>query len=242
MPELNDLIATYPPSAYYRFESGALTTDSSGNNHTLTPISDPAEIAGVFGGGVDVDGNDAYSAVDHADFKPTGAFTIGAWVKSTAGSGYVFQSWSVNTNVAGIALTYSGNFIRLMSGKNSGSTIHVDYEQVIGGTNLNDNAWHFVVGTWDGSYLRVYVDGMQDASPAAWGNAPGYAATSYVRAACRNVNGSNLTFYTGSLDDLFLLNGVALVASQVAEIYRTDTFGACKLSCLGRLQNIQRLK
>jgi len=46
--------------AYYRFESGALTTDSSGEGHTLTAISDPAESpSGKFGGAVYLDGNDA---------------------------------------------------------------------------------------------------------------------------------------------------------------------------------------
>ena len=110
--------------AYYRFEDDALTTDSSGEGHTLTAISDPAEDAsGKFGGAVALDGNDAYSATDHADFKPTGNFTVGCWVKtSTTGvAQYFFQSYSANTARAGFYLTQSatGNVAVFASGKNT---------------------------------------------------------------------------------------------------------------------------
>lgn len=40
---VTDIINSSNLKAYYRFESGALTTDGSGNSHTLTAISDPAE-------------------------------------------------------------------------------------------------------------------------------------------------------------------------------------------------------
>ena len=87
--------------AYYRFSTGALTTDSSGEGHTLTAISDPSEDSGgVFGYAVALDGNDAYSATDHADFKPTGNFTIGGWIKaSSAHSACVLQSFSQNNTL-----------------------------------------------------------------------------------------------------------------------------------------------
>lgn len=142
MPEL---IKTrwYPESvlkAYYRFESGALTTDSSGESHTLTAISDPAEDAsGKFGGAVAFDGNDAYSATDHADFKPTGNFTIGAWVKtSTSGATqYIFVSYSKNTNVAGIRVAVaSTGIISCLSGKNTGATSNTDYKNCNGTTEI----------------------------------------------------------------------------------------------------------
>lgn len=221
-PEIKNtsLRASANLKAYYRFSSGRLTTDSSGEGHTLTAISDPAEDAsGKFGGAVALDGNDAYSATDHADFKPTGNFTIGAWIKTSSTSAHIFQSKSQNTNIAGIYLRVSaGGLAHIVSGKNSGTTDGTDYQSVVSSTAVNNNAWHFIVGVWDGSYLRIYVDGVNESSEE-WTNAPSYASTNYVRVGCGNKSGSNEEFLTGSLDDVFLLNGTALSASEVLALY-----------------------
>ena len=209
--------------AYYRFKEGALTTDDSGEGHTLTAISVPVEGIGKFGSGIYLSGDDAYSATDHADFKPTGNFTIGAWVKtSTSANQFIFQSFSQNTKQAGIRLfvySSSGYKIRFDSSKNTGTTVGTDYQQVISTTNVNDGNWHFAVGTWDGTYLKLYIDGTQEGGNVGWANAPVYAATNYVRVGCQNNTGTDGTFFTGSLDDVFLFNGVALSADQIKELY-----------------------
>ncbi len=208
--------------AYYRFESGALTTDSSGEGHTIAvAYSDPAEDAsGKFGGAVALDGNDAYGMTDTADFKPTTAFTVGAWVKNNAGvSLHIFQSYSANTNIAGWGLGINASGIPyLLTGKNTGTTDGTDYKSVNAATAVNDNAWHFVVATWDGSNINISVDGGAFAS-AAWANAPAYAATNYVRIGCRCTAGTNDRFWVGSIDDVFLFNGKALSADEIKAIY-----------------------
>ena len=208
--------------AYYRFEDDALTTDSSGEGHTLTDISDPAEDAsGKFGGAVALDGNDAYSATDHADFKPTGNFTIGAWVKcSSPATQILFESYSKNTKVAGIRIGTAATtgYAHCLSGNNTGTTSHTNYASVYGTTNVCDGNWHFVVSTWDGTNVNLYVDGTLE-NYEAWENAPVYAATNYVRVGCNNESGTNIAFFTGSLDDVFLLNGTALSAEEIKGIY-----------------------
>lgn len=210
--------------AYYQFSTGALTTDSSGNSHTLTAISAPAEdTAGVFGGAVALATDDAYSATDHADFQPAGNFSVVAWVKFptvAAIAGY-FQSYSVNTNIAGIFFGCASNgHTYLVSGKNTGAVNNTDYAQVIGTGNPDDGTWHFVVGTWDGSFLRVYLDGALDCSPTAWANAPVFATTNYIRVGCRCHTGTNINFLTGSIDDLAFFNGKALSLAEVEYLYR----------------------
>jgi hypothetical protein len=233
MPEL---IKTrwYPESvlkAYYRFESGALTTDSSGESHTLTAISDPAEDTGKWGGGVTLDSNDAYSATNHTDFKPTGNFTIGVWVKiATPATSFLFSSYAYDGSVyAGIWLyvnTTTG-YASFSSSKNTGKVAGTDFQVITGGTNVCDGNWHFVVGVWDGTYLRIYVDGVSDATAVAWANAPAYATTTYVRIGARkNSASAEDLFLTGSLDDVFILNGKALSDYEVLSIYRTISPGA----------------
>lgn len=210
---------------YYRFNTGKLTTDSTTNAHTLTAISDPAETAsGVFKGAVVLDGNDAYSATDHADFQPTGAFSLGLWETSSAITNLqmIFQSYSKNTNNAGFvlyALSTSGKLV-LEVGKNTGTTSPTHYVNVSGNINVIDGNWHFIVFTYDGSQTYdLYVDGALDYE-STWANAPAYAATNYVRIGCWNKSGTNSNFFTGTMDDIWLLNGTALTAAQILALYK----------------------
>ena len=216
------LITSSLLKAYYRFSDNFLTLDSTSKGHTLTAISDPAEDAsGKFGYAVALDGDDAYSIADHADLKPTGSFTIGGWIKATTpASGCIFQSYSMNTNHAGFRLDLSAlGKLQLLSGKNTGTTAGVDYQLVLSTTVVMDNTWHFCVGTWDGVHLKVYVDGTQEGGDVDWANAPAYAATNYVRVGCRNASGADGPFVTGSLDDVFLINGMALTSAEISSLW-----------------------
>jgi hypothetical protein len=206
--------------AYFRFESGALTTDSSGEGHTLTAISDPAEDAsGKFGGAVALDGDDAYSATDHADFKPTGVFSVGGWVKTsyTSDDQFIFCSYNP-TNFSGWYLRVNNeDTIRFVSGRGTGTTLHTHWELINSTTTVTNGAWRFIVATWDGSKLHLYIDGAEEGTGVTWANAPGYNATNNVRIGCY-IDNTNY-FFNGSLDDVFLINGTALSADQIESIY-----------------------
>lgn len=215
----SDLFGLSTLKAYYRFESGALTTDSSGNGHTLTAISDPAETSGKFGGGVALDSNDAYSHADNADLKPTGTFTIGAWIKTTQSSVGVIQSRFSTSVVAGIYLRIASNGkVGLTSGRNTGNVVGTDYQSCGSTTVVTDGNWHLLVGTWDGGYLRIYIDGVLEGS-IGWVYAPVYNGTNYFRIGCENFSGTNAYFIGGSMDDVFLFNGKALSLDEIEILY-----------------------
>jgi hypothetical protein len=165
---------------------------------------------------------DFYSITDHADLKPDGVFTVGGWFKSsTDAAQLIFQSYSQNPNRAGILLygcqATTGVAI-FNTGKNTGTVIGTDAQSVTGTTNLIDGAYHFVVGTWDGSYLRLYVDAVQEGGDVAWAYAPAYATPNYPGLGIRrNIEPSN--HLTGSLDDTFLLKGTVLSGAQISYLY-----------------------
>ena len=241
-----DLVGTTNLKALYKFENN--NDDSSGQGHDLTDIGTPTYVntpedvphtwylesednltSMKFDGS-----NDALSITDHADLKPTGNFTVGAWIKGAAGGGsqdVIFNSFSYsNPGFAGIVfMTFTSDQIRLVSGRNNGNdSAGTGYQAVNGSTNVRDSRWHFVVGTWDGSYLRVYVDGIEDASPVAWANAPAYGASNNVRVGCQSNDGSNLAFFEGNQKGTFLINGTAWDATKIksylgAKILTTET-------------------
>jgi hypothetical protein len=214
-------------SAVYLFnEGGQLVDSSTGAENTLTAIGTPTTCTTKFGGSVFLGNSSAYSVVDAAVLKPTGAFSVGGWVKTTATGiyQYIFQSYSQNTQVAGFRININDgtNGLQIWSGKNSGAGAGVentDWKRVTSTTNICDGNWHFVVAVWDTSYIKLYVDGVSAVTPAAWANAPAYAATNYVRVGCKNEAGTNANYFPGQLDDIFLLNGTALTADEVNYLY-----------------------
>lgn len=224
---------TYKPlaelKAYYRFESGALTTDSSTNARTLTAIGTPTETTGYFGGGVELASasSQAYSIADSSDMKPTGNFTVGAWIKtSTTGTQKgVFQSWH-GTNLGGILFDIvATNFMRIGVGSNTGAGGFTD---VYSSTNVCDGNWHFVVARYNGSIVQIFVDGkLENGTARATG--PAYNATNYVRVGCENDTGTNQAFFNGTLDDVFFYNGIALSNEAIKEIYEGRSVGEFQL-------------
>lgn len=219
---------------YWRFEetTGTNAADSSENSHdgTASRTNILNNASGQFGNMAVFASasSDAISITDHADLKPTGAFSIGAWIKtSTIGAQQtILQSYSQNTNVAGILLNIGSadNKAYLLSGKNNGTTDGTHYKQVSSAITVTDGSWHFIVGVWDTAKLLIYIDGAYSNS-VAWTSAPVYAATNYVRIGCRNNSGSNTEFFNGSIDDAFILNGVALSAEQIRELYEDRKIG-----------------
>lgn len=222
--------------AYYRFESGALTTDSSGNTHTLTDISDPADTTGVYGGGVILDSDDAYSHADHADFKPTGAFTIGGWVKRSATGAYAFFAQSFS-NAGGGTIGWQLGF------NNSNQAYFVvgyaSLKTASSTATYTDGAWHHFVATCDGTNIRLYVDGAIVATTAS--SYPTYYSTNYVRIGCANYSGTNTDFFNGSLDDVFLVNGTALSADQIKELYEGRYLGELRPNQFGTTKALYHL-
>jgi len=211
-----------------KFTNGTTTTIRNGNGFNvrgtagkLMTVASLTTPTGRWGDAISLTGGTAaYSSVDHADFKPTGNFSISGWIKtSTDADGAIFSSYSQNPNRAGISMRVDNvsNSIVLLSGDNAGG-----FGSYTSTTNIIDNAWHFIVGTWDGITLRIYIDGTQEGTGTAYAVAPAYAATNYVRVGARNLTGTDTLFYTGLLDDIALWNGKALSASEITSLYTDE--------------------
>ncbi len=153
------------PVAYYALDDGSGTTavDSiSGRNGTL---NGPAWGTGTVSGALQFGGvNDYVSIADHAAFQVTGAMTIAGWIKGT--------TWPNNSDWASIILRKGdSNPNNWELEVNLGKVVMVldDYDAygIRGNTTLANNAWYHVAGTWDGEYVRVYVNGVLDNTPTA---------------------------------------------------------------------------
>ncbi|MBX7168041.1 MAG: LamG domain-containing protein [Pirellulales bacterium] len=103
------------------------------------------------------------SISSQACFQVTQAFSISAWIKvSTWGTGddvdTILRKGDDGPNNWQLAVE-DGHLALALDGKDGSNTA--------GNTSLTAGRWTFVVGTWDGSYVRLYVDAVLDNTPVA---------------------------------------------------------------------------
>jgi hypothetical protein len=144
---------------------------------------------------------------------------VGGWIKTSAAASFIFANDVINSgDYSGWALDTSAGNPRFTSFWNNG---HPDSTNVTGATSVNDGVWHFVVGTYDTTSLRIYVDGASDANAVA-SAAPSYDATETVY-----VGGASII-----LDDAFLFKGKALSAAEILALYKENPSGAFLLNMI----------
>jgi hypothetical protein len=205
------LTAYFPMDSNSTSTVGSFTSTDTSMTYTAGKFSNAAIFNGTTGKIV---------VTDTALLKPTGEFTIGMWFK-TSNTGAIkglFQTYSANTNVAGILFRINAsNVLELFVGKNTGTTINVDYSLFTGVTNVTDNVYHYAVFSYRNNYMQLYLDGVLEASGFSF--APAYAATNYVRIGVSDSTGTDSNFMNGQIDDLYLINGYALDEKTVHDQY-----------------------
>ncbi len=142
------------------------TADSSGNNNGVLyggPVWHPS--GGKAGGALEFNGVSDYVAVaNSSSLQLTSALTIAAWIKGDA--------WGAGSDVDTIARKGEASPInyQLAIADRQVSLMLDDIDSdggFRGNTLLNTGQWYHVAATWDGSTVKIYVDGVLDKDPPA---------------------------------------------------------------------------
>jgi Concanavalin A-like lectin/glucanases superfamily len=152
------------------FNEGVGTTvaDLSGNGNTGTLSGGVQWVAGHSGTALEFDGQTGQVFVSDALSLEPVQLTVQAWVK-LAGSPGDFK-YIVAKGADGCQAGSYG----LYSGPNGGLMFYVattggSYAQSPdAGSGVWDGGWHLATGTYDGSTVRLYVDGVQVGAGTAW--------------------------------------------------------------------------
>jgi hypothetical protein len=211
--------------AYWKLDGDS--SDATGNGHDGSDTAITYSTAnGIInqGAGTVRENSSCISIPDSTALKPTGSFSINYWEKGTdtADAPTAFQTYAQNTNIAGI-LPYLSVQAGIVVGNNTGVTPNTNYVRIAGTTNVQDGNWHMITNTYDGTTVKIYVDGNSTPEASqAWTGGVAYQATNYVRIGCENLTGTNHpnSFNTTAWDEIGVWTR-ALSTSEISALYNS---------------------
>ncbi|MFA5795456.1 MAG: DUF2341 domain-containing protein, partial [Candidatus Brocadiia bacterium] len=211
------------------------STDMSGNANHLYVIGADS-VAGRFGNALSLDGTiNKYGYVTHTSVFAAANPTIEAWIKLTRNdldqtivSDCIEGAWGngrgYNFNVHNTGKLY------FTVGNASGS-----WKYVFGNTVLQPDTWYYVVALYDGTNLKVYLNGAEDGTSnigavtinyTANGSGGPNPSTLYIGAQHNNTDSSATTaldlanLFNGIIDEVKIYNRV-LPSSEIATRYNS---------------------
>lgn len=192
-------VATWPLNE----GSGTVAHDTSfhGNTGTLQG-SGATWTSGRFQKALAFDGTGGdVNVPDKSILEPATNITVSAWVKASSSPGNF--DYIVDKGATGCLTASYG----LYTGPNGGLIFYVSNDGQIGihspdaGTGVWDGKWHSVVGTYDGSSVRLYVDGTEVGSGTPDTGNIAYGLTTSNDLQIGNYSGCSLPF-SGSIDQV----------------------------------------
>lgn len=216
-----DVVLADAPLAYYRMGdvSGAIT-DSSGNGRTGGSASGSATYGAASlltneSTDPSMDFSGGYVDTPYASWMDTTALTVECWVRVDTGtqrgmvdrddgSQRVFQ-WRINTKAEAVVFNSGGS--------NAGCS---------GATTLVNGVTYHVAFTYDGTTIRVYVNGVLDGSTAFAGPLAVKTARMAI-GVLRAGGGSPVTWPMDGRIDEVAIYGTALSASRLYAHYLAGT-------------------
>ncbi len=184
--------------------SGENNAEDSIGTQDGSLVNGTAFVAGRIGQAFSLDGADDYVEVPDSTVLDIAAqITLSAWINPTALGGRIIDKLTAGVSNGYLLDTFGGK-VRLIAT----STGSAD-----GSTSLPLNAWTHVAGVFDGTQLRVYVNGQLDGTTDVTDTTPTNNLPLRIGA---DSNGDNR--FSGLIDEASVYNR-ALSATEVLNLY-----------------------
>ena len=207
IPQSSNLKAWYKLDASEVYNS-TTTEWSIDNNQNPSAYSSSLDF--------DAASSDYIDCGDITDLDGSAALTLSAWVKPTAsGTSSADGIIAKDGATRGFYLaTFTGNKFRFLISTN-GST----NDSFNSNLAYTTNEWYHLAATWDGSNLKLYINGSLDTTQAV-SNATGTFSNNSNTLRIGNNGGSG--YFNGSISNASIWN-TALTSTQVTELYNNGT-------------------
>jgi len=168
---------------------------------------------GQLGWGMKFDGVDDY--MNASDFQPTGSsMTVSAWVNYQDGE----TSFIVGRDDQGSNRIFEFRINDIPSSNILEFIVTADTARVTtaSSSSIPNRVWTHVVGVYDGTDVRIYINGVQDGTPEAQtGNIQSASIDTFIG---RRGTGGNPNYFNGTIDEVKIWN-IALSADEIAKRY-----------------------
>lgn len=199
---------------HFNATSGTTVADVSGHHDEGTLEGGASWAAGRFQGAVSLNGESAAVRIPASSTLEPASITVSAWINATNPGSFRYILAKGATGC--IAASYA-----LYTGANGGLEFYVAGPQGASygispdaGPSIWNGQWHNVVGTYDGSSVRLYVDGQQVGAGTSDKTPIGYPAVSSNDLLIGNFPGCSETGFSGRVDEVKLFDR-ALGATEI---------------------------
>ncbi len=207
-------------TGYWKLDelSGSQSTDSSGNGTVGALVNNPTWTSGKVNGSLSFDGVDDYVNLGDSSVLESTSFTVSAWVKRSGNQ----NDWVKILNKGrGDAAPYASYKMEFNSSSDTVVNFHVGFTDgtaaiVQNQTPLADNVWTLLTGTFDGTTLRMYVNGTLEST-----NVIGSKTVNFDTVPLTLGGYAGWGYFKGNVDEVRLYNR-ALSDSEVSSIYLSD--------------------
>lgn len=210
MPELAvSGISTTGLVAYYKFDNGAITTDSSGNSKTLTNNNTVGGTAsGIFGYAANYGNpntNKYLSRADALGVDLSSTFSVNLWVNILAqpGAGNLFGlcDWRSTTGTGryiNVYYQYASPGVYAMGCNHAESYIG------LGSLVFSTSDWYMVTAVCDGTKIGLYLNGQRigENAKGTAANASNYTDIGRITAYYTPANFDDVSFWNRCLSDV----------------------------------------
>jgi hypothetical protein len=202
--------------AYYPMDTnlGTRIYDTTSNNRHGTMQNGPTWTTGKIGNALQFNGSNTYVQPFALTF-PSG-FSWGAWINpgNVAGSGVVLGAGDSTYN----SLQVTTNKL------NSQLYINGSNRAISSASNLSNGTWYFVMVTYNGSSVNMYINGAADGTPVTG-----------ISGSLQHTDGTDLNigrrdpsgaagYFNGKIDEVMIYNR-GLTSDEVRDIYNAQSAG-----------------
>jgi len=204
--------------AHWKFDEGdgSVAYDSAGDNDGVVYGAQWAD--GILGGALEFGGaSDYVDVASSEELKLNSAGTVAAWVKTR----YLYRRGIVNKRGSTEVGVIYDNYLLTFGSYDQCTIVIGDGSDHVYATipeeDLAVNAWQHVVGTWDSSEIRIYLNGdLWDAQPNTLSDL--LRGDAYPVAIGRHALAPGYWHFDGLIDDVRIYD-VALSAGEIEELY-----------------------
>jgi len=182
--------------------AGTTVSDASGSGNHGSFVGSPAWTSGVSGGALELGGGqDRVVIPDSASLDITGAITIAAWIRpGKQGTQYVVKkARAKRTDGYELSLSSNGTVFVRFNQSSRGNTYRVSS---LSPYPVDGTTWAHVSATYDGSEIKLYVDGVLEGTLSA----PGLVIGTNGDMLSLGAQPDGLNPFQGALDQVHVYN------------------------------------